>query len=51
MEKGNAAAFKNKTLEEIDVDMNEIDAVLGDDVNLEIFNLTTDLSKFFLFRI
>lgn len=31
MEKGNAAEFKNKTLEEIDVDMNEIQSVLEED--------------------
>lgn len=42
MEKGNASQFKNKTLEEIDVDMNEIESIVEED-NMENFHTSITL--------
>lgn len=46
MEKGNAAKFKNKTLEEIDVDMNEIDSIVEEDDEVENFHRAISLSTY-----
>lgn len=48
MEKGNAAQFKNKTLEEIDIDMNEIESVLEEDDKMEISNTSSTLGMYHL---
>ncbi|CAH0556796.1 unnamed protein product, partial [Brassicogethes aeneus] len=45
MEKGNAAEFKNKTLEEIDIDMNEIESVLDKDDKMQNSNISSTLGN------